>query len=286
MGYDVFKLGALYLGNNIQYVPKQPKEGGDIPKYDQISTLFILPAKPEESITWIKPHALNLFVADRVLLTNISWYDLNKNGFVQGNEILLGGYRFRCRLLRLGEEQWAPNEWFQALDLTKDDVFGDDDRIWHWDGVYFWGADSVPAMALTGITRGRKSSRHWGKFYAPYHDPHIGFRPVLEPLGFLNPISYCDLDGTTFRLGNLPGGEGFCPILQPMRENVFKDIAAGDKVKMYTFLEDGHPVHFGASIKDAGKLTLTDRYFGNEYLVPWTISNGVAVAKQAMQQQV
>lgn len=54
---------------------------------------------------------------------------------------------------------------------------------------------------------------------------------------------------------------------------------------MYTFMESGHPICFGEPVKDAAKLTLTDRYFGDEYLIPWTISNGVAVANQALQQQ-
>lgn len=35
-------------------------------------------------------------------------------------------------------------------------------------------------------------------------------------------------------------------------------------------------------VKDPSKLTLTDRYFGDEYLVPWVISNRVAVAKQSL----
>lgn len=54
---------------------------------------------------------------------------------------------------------------------------------------------------------------------------------------------------------------------------------------MYTLMEGGHPIHFEAAIKDANKLTLTDRYFGNEYLVPWVISNGVAVAAKSILKQ-
>lgn len=30
------------------------------------------------------------------------------------------------------------------------------------------------------------------------------------------------------------------------------------------------------------QLELTDRYYGDEYLIPWTISNGVAVADKSL----
>lgn len=85
------------------------------------------------------------------------------------------------------------------------------------------------------------------------------------------------LDGMDFQLASLPRG-GFCPILQPVNKDVFTNILVGHQVQMYTFMEDGCPVHLDEAVKGVCKLTLTDRYFGNEYLVPWTISNGVAVA--------
>ena len=50
---------------------------------------------------------------------------------------------------------------------------------------------------------------------------------------------------------------------------------------MYTFLEGGKPIHVGATVKDISKLTLADSYYGDEYLVPWVISNGIAIASQS-----
>ena len=47
---------------------------------------------------------------------------------------------------------------------------------------------------------------------------------------------------------------------------------------MYTFTENGWPIHMDEPVKDPSKLTLTDRYFGDEYLVLWVVSNGIAVA--------
>ena len=50
---------------------------------------------------------------------------------------------------------------------------------------------------------------------------------------------------------------------------------------MYTITENGHPIHPNEMFKNATNLTVTDRYFGDEYLVQWVISNGVAVASKA-----
>lgn len=52
---------------------------------------------------------------------------------------------------------------------------------------------------------------------------------------------------------------------------------------MYAFTENGRPIHMDEQVKDPAKLTLTDHYYGDEFLVPWTISNGVAVADQTFQ---
>lgn len=54
---------------------------------------------------------------------------------------------------------------------------------------------------------------------------------------------------------------------------------------MYTFTENGWPIHMDEPVKDPSKLTLTDRYFGDEYLVLWVVSNGIAVASRTLSQQ-
>lgn len=47
-------------------------------------------------------------------------------------------------------------------------------------------------------------------------------------------------------------------------------------------MEDERPIHMDEPVKDPSKLTLTDRYYGDEYLVSWVISNGVAVAAKSL----
>ena len=51
---------------------------------------------------------------------------------------------------------------------------------------------------------------------------------------------------------------------------------------MYTVTENGLPIHMDESVKDPSRLTLTDHYYGDEFLIPWTISNGVAVASTSV----
>ena len=108
MGYDVFKFGALYWNDDVQPIPQNPSYTGDIPQYDNIKAISIKEA--EQKITWIKPYGLNLLVADRVLMANTSWEDLQRSGLDKGIPILVGGQRFLCRMPQvglLGDE----NEW-------------------------------------------------------------------------------------------------------------------------------------------------------------------------------
>lgn len=284
MGYNVFQLGTLYLDNKIQPVLPKTVYEGDIPEYDGKATISIGSSKKGEGITWIKPDGFNLLIADRVLLVTVSWKDLDKNGFITGRRVLVDGQHFRCRLLQVGEREDVPNEWDEVLDETNTD-----NAFWHWSEMYFWGAD-VSAFSNFDTSfrsvRGYHSARNWNSHYATSRVAHVGFRPVLEPLPSDNPTPNINLEGINFRLASLPGSNTFCPILQPTREDVFKDIPVGSKVRMYTCLEDEKPIHVGGTVKDISKLTLTDRYYGDEFLVPWVVSNGVAVASQSLNQQL
>lgn len=279
MGYDIFQLGALYLGNKIQPVPQRPERDGDIPQYDGQAVISIVPASQEKSITWVKPSGLNLLVADRVLLLNVSWQDLDNNSLVVGKRILIDGQYFRCRLIQTGEDEGVDNEWDEIINIT-----GSENGLWHWQSMYFWGKDVIAGDPSLRMVRGYMTARTCNDYESDYRDSEaIGFRPVLEPLGSISPVTIkTKLDGASFQISRLPGGEGCWPVLQPAEKGAFSDVQDGIQTKMYTFMENGHPVHVGEQVKDLTKLVLTDRYYGDEYLVPWTISNGVAVASQPL----
>ena len=279
MCYSSFEFGVLYLGNKIQYTPQIPTSIGDVPQYDGQATISIGAAKNKKNITWVKPDGQNILISDRVLLVTVSWDDLERNGMVSGKLIVIDGQFFNCRLLQVGKSDGVPNEWDKILDET-----GEDDTLWHWNNAYFWGQEKPTDVSPTRAVRGYYSARRWGGSDAANRNVGVGFRPALEPLPSDTPIPNIKLDGIDFQLTSLPGGN-FCPILQPVNKDVFSDIMVGSEVRMYTFLNNGHPIPFGEPVKDASKLTLTDRYFGDEYLVPWTISNGVAVVNKSLIKQ-
>ena len=211
-------------------------------------------------------------------MVNVSWEDLDQNDLVNGKQIQIDGQYFHCRLLQVVKRKIFPSEWDKILDET-----GEDDTLWHWNNAYFWGQEKPTDVSPTRAVRGYYSARRWGGSDAANRNVGVGFRPALEPLPSDTPIPNIKLDGIDFQLTSLPGGN-FCPILQPVNKDVFSDIMVGSEVRMYTFLNNGHPIPFGEPVKDASKLTLTDRYFRNEYLIPWTISNGVAVASRALEE--
>lgn len=280
MGYDIFKFGALYQGGEVQNIPQAPTSTGDVPRYNGKESILIGPAKSNESITWVKPHGQNLLIADRVVLSAISWDDLNQNGFVNGVVVILGGQRFRCRLLQAGTISGGPNEWDHALDETCEK-----DYLWHWDEMSFWGVGETK-QAKRCVVRGYYSARFCGTEETITRNENVGFRPVLEPLGPIVPSINSQFDGLAFRLSYIPGGDGYCPVLQPGLKEVFAGFPDGYRTKMYTLLKDGRPVRMDtgqrSKFKDLAQLTLTDRYYGDEYLIPWNISNGVAIANRTL----
>lgn len=282
--YDVYYFGTTYLDDKPQVVSQNPMYGRDVPDYSENSAISIGATVLGKTITWIRPYGLNLFVADRSLLVHISWNDLDKNGLVKGQWTVINGQCFLCRLLRCGEGPELSNEWDDILSIT-----GPKDSLLHWKNTPFLGADTVTMCPEYRVTRGHHSARKWHCVNAAYRSSTLGFRPVLEPLGPDSEITPdCKLDGTDFCLSNMPGSKGFCPILVPVDGGVFRDIPKGQQVRMYTLLKDGRPVRMDTNQKskyqDDLQLKLTDRYFGEEFLIPWTVSNGIAVASHILLQ--
>ena len=108
MGYNTFRFGSLYMEGVAQNFPQQPLPGGDIPEHDQLAhTIHVGATLPGMAITWVKPEGYNLLVADRVLLSNISWTNLATNRLIAGQETIIRGHRFRCRLLGVGSSNEA-----------------------------------------------------------------------------------------------------------------------------------------------------------------------------------
>ena len=275
MGYSIFRFGALYTKDEIQPFPQNPREDGDIPQYTQRSKISIGATGKEEPIAWIKPNGMNIFVADRILLGCVPWKQLKHFGFIAGKEIIINRQRFLCRLPHLRSQGGGPDEWRKILKETDDS-----DSTWPGRRAYFWGAEAQDDKETTAMFCGYHKPHFIHHDATTWRSKYLGFRPVLEPLGHDGLFRSIKLDGVSFQLSSIPGGEGYCPVLTPTSKDAFSGIPDGSQVKMYSLSEDGQPVHFWELGKDAAKLELTDQYFGDEYLLPWTISNGIAVAER------
>lgn len=306
MGYEVCKFGMLCLSHegvpNIYPVPHNPRVKGNISGYNGKSEITIISLKGWDShkITWIKPDGLPILIADRPLLVNISWDELEVNGFVRGKEFWIDGMPYRCRLVQVGP-LFKPNEWDKALDAT-----GSEDqakKLWHTDIVWFWGSvpdtDEAYGKNAQRVLRGNLSSRTSNMMSGQHKSADVGFRPVLEPMPIrsLDPDKYIRLDGCDFLITQLSSKgvtdsddllDGY-PILNPRNKetiHVLDNIPSGTECRMYTLLKDGKPVDMETQkppVFSKGTVcTLTDKFFGEKYLIPWNIINGIAVAKRRL----
>lgn len=292
MNYTTIQMGSLYLNDCAQHIPQNPSS--DIPDWEKNATIKIGDTASDRAITWIKPANMNLLIADRVLLCNVSWDALNAEDLVYGKKITIDGIHYLCRLLKVGNQKDVPNEWDELMDIA-----GGNNSPLHYLGIRFWGQES-PSVNMGAIntraTRGAPMGRGWASFNSSVCISDVGFRPVLEPLSAydLPEGKRINLEGQDFLLTHYEGAPGFRPILYPLTSSrlncfdpdVFGSIPVGTKIKMYTLLEGckpsypgGYeiPVHInGASIN------LTDKFCGDEYLITWTIVNGVAVADNVL----
>lgn len=163
---NIIKLGSLYLDGRpanaeTEYKPSQAISIGE--------------TIPGKEISWVAVN--NMLVADRCILFGVSWDDLNANGLVFGKEVSIGGFRFMERLLKVGAEEGAPNEWDSALDAV-----GEDNSLWHWEDMFFWGQEAATGTASSRAYRGYLSARNWFNLSSGYRRVRVGFRPALVPL--------------------------------------------------------------------------------------------------------
>lgn len=133
--------------------------------------------------------------------------------------------------------------------------------------------------------RGYYSARDYGSASGKIRRKVVGFRPALEVIPAINTSVTHTLEGQNFQISSIPGDKTFCPILQPIESAAFEGLPEGRQVKMYTILEDGVPHRMEDGFQNKSHLRITDKYFGDEFLISWTISNGVAVANSTLYQQ-
>ena len=90
------ELGSLFVGRQAQQVPQNPiAKTGDIPIYSggQITIRNTVPGK---AITWVA--AGDILIADRCLLSDVTWKELDSAGLIAGREVCIDGLKYLCRV--------------------------------------------------------------------------------------------------------------------------------------------------------------------------------------------
>ena len=177
-------------------------------------TIGNTPSADAQKIQWVKIKDGDkiLLICDRVILVNVSWDDLNAQGYVTGKTITIDGARYKLRLLtggsnyRNSSDSYAGgsptnNEWDRFI--TREEVIsglpapvssdldstinGTDlnsahNKFWNWYYVYSWCQEVYSPNTSYRAYRGYNSARHYYYHSSGNRNSNLGFRPVLEVL--------------------------------------------------------------------------------------------------------
>ena len=263
--------------------------------YDEGDTVTIGDTVQGKAITWIHPDGIPLLIADRLLMNNISWDDLNGLGLAERKIITIDGEQYFCRLLDVGDRPGAVNEWDACLDAAETEA----NEVWHWKECMFWGGKHLVNGSKVFPYRGYSGARFYYSDESGARAQALGYRPVLEPINdnkkyiASNMHNLQSLEGQYFSIVQTPTlrapAVAFRPMLYPkMMTGILFDTAAfqnvpqGTEVRMFTLLMNGKPVRqysrTCAKYEEGARLALTDKFYGLEYLISWKIQKNVAVA--------
>ena len=163
------KFGSVFLNGNAV------KPGTWVDPAIEIKSLSIGSTEKTKGIQWILVNGM--FIADRCILTGVSWDELDANDLVfSGKKILLDESLYQVRLLKVGRHEWDPNEWDDALN----NVGNESNEIWHWKNQIFWGQE-LDSFKIHRIIRGNSHARDYGCCKSDNKSPRLGWRPVLIP---------------------------------------------------------------------------------------------------------
>lgn len=158
-----------------------------------------------------------LWVSTWTICLGVSWNSLNEVGFIYGKPLKIDNTPYLCRSLRVGQSHKVENEWDDILNR-----FGDDDSLWHWKNMCFWGQERAQSNPTQQAWRGFYSAHHWECQYGAHTGITYGFRPVLKKLP-ANPEVSDELIGSHLQIYG-PNGN-ICGVL---REYSDYDLVLGD----------------------------------------------------------
>jgi hypothetical protein len=195
--------------------PYEGLQPGNIPEFERDPdwnnwSLTDSPEDPLKRLNWheFKQGGTRILVADRMLITRISWQDLDDAGYVFGTEVSIDGRQFRCRLLTGGDTPrddhykgaTQPNEWDvlvgggagsnapqpspanSAAPLSPDHLNSTHNGLWNWFGAVSWTAEPVASRADGRVCRGYHGPTYFYVNTVDHRHEDIGWRPILEEM--------------------------------------------------------------------------------------------------------
>lgn len=222
---DIVKLGGFYLGGELQTLPTRPWQtkytptgtsgAGNVPTFPLGKTIEIrdTPTNDANKLRWVEVNynSKKLLIADRVLLTSVSWDELNSQGLIFGKNVTIDGMLCKLRVLTGGNTHRGSgtyaggspttNEWDRFVvnelnlsGLTKPsstdldstlnatDLNSAHNKIWNWYYMYSWCQETYSVSGASRAVRGYSSARYWGNYTSSARYAYVGWRPVLEVL--------------------------------------------------------------------------------------------------------
>ena len=292
MSYQIHRFGSLYV------------DGVPLPEHKKWQKNLLLgknftlgDSVLNKAITWVRPDGMDILVAKRTLLVGTSWKTMERAGYApDGVEVRIDGRDYLCRLLKVGKTA-DEDEWTEVLKRTTNL-----DSFWGGGKVGFWANKLFDADH--GVYHDIENAGTRQAAIRECRYDTIGFRPVLEPkepIAF-EPGSVLSLEGHRFGLRQETVPEenadtvSFQPVLYPLLKSspiqfIDRQLLRGvTDLKAYTLLMDGKPVRQdmkrGQGYKPGAALELTDRFFGEEYLIRWRVQGCYAEAAQCVLRNV
>lgn len=287
--YELLRMGALYIDGAPQMLGPGNRDAAQYPGHGEID---IRNSAPGCTISWVRPTGWDTMIANRNVLFNISWEKMVSifNPVSSLCPIIIDGWECLCGPLKITQE----GGWNDAINAV-----GSSDKVWHWQDVCSMDAFGTKnGASIKSIMTGKNDPRFRRLLPAEKKENYIGFRPMLElirPLSFVSG-SVISLEGQRFGVKHedmrptKTGNVHFKPVLYPLSNSApRKDrvvdnglLTGSEGMRAYTLLMDGKPVNQTAAqtpkYKPGAQLELTDHYYGDKYLIPWTFKYGCAYA--------
>ncbi|WP_045517094.1 hypothetical protein [Clostridium sporogenes] len=201
----ILKFGSFAVNGNTQILPTRPwvtngypgdlsgRGRGNIVALSEGSEFSLVDTHTNElaHITWvyIKDGNKQLYISNKVLLTNVSWNILNYKGMIYGTPVTIDGTEYKLRSLTKTEWQNIVENQSNITglpiptteDKTPTNTYGQLDgkhnEMWNWWGVYTTCRETVDGGSLE---KGFSSVIGTSYYSAGGSTMSMGWRPVLE----------------------------------------------------------------------------------------------------------